>query len=480
LSTVSQSHLEPAWKQEVNRRIAAHKNRKGGQPAPAVTAAPQAAGSSRAAQAAARVAARFAKAPTYSDIQAEETRVAVRAAEIATQVALEAQAVAETALAEMHAAATETLRGPAVIESITRTPRVEPEPDPEPLISALAVPASFVTVEETFFATEEAFVATEEVYVAAPPAVPAPEPPAAARCDAHSFAVRWEPDLPVRNTERPPAPVEEDLNFTAEDWWTPAQVTETLRNEPIEVPSQSAHANLIEFPREIVATRKMRPRLAEAAAAPRTGADGQLSIFEVDPGAVSTEPDVSEPMTVMSAAHWVGPQLPGPQWSGPEWSGIELDAHPVTERQQQLADAAKPASRVAQAPLGLRLMALVVDGALILSLFLAAAMFAVAHMPHPPVGKPGEIMAALGLVFVGLFYHALFCAFAVSTPGTRYAGIALSTFNDDSPTREQLRRRFGAMILSLVPVGLGIAWAIFDEDHLSWHDRISQTYLRKR
>jgi len=24
-----------------------------------------------------------------------------------------------------------------------------------------------------------------------------------------------------------------------------------------------------------------------------------------------------------------------------------------------------------------------------------------------------------------------------------------------------------------------VAWAIFDEEHLSWHDRLSRTYLRK-
>jgi hypothetical protein len=28
-------------------------------------------------------------------------------------------------------------------------------------------------------------------------------------------------------------------------------------------------------------------------------------------------------------------------------------------------------------------------------------------------------------------------------------------------------------------MGLGLAWAIFDENHLCWHDRLSQTYLRK-
>jgi hypothetical protein len=36
-----------------------------------------------------------------------------------------------------------------------------------------------------------------------------------------------------------------------------------------------------------------------------------------------------------------------------------------------------------------------------------------------------------------------------------------------------------AMMLSVAPIGLGVMWAIFDEDHLSWHDRLSQTYLRK-
>jgi hypothetical protein len=27
-------------------------------------------------------------------------------------------------------------------------------------------------------------------------------------------------------------------------------------------------------------------------------------------------------------------------------------------------------------------------------------------------------------------------------------------------------------------VGVGVLWSMFDEDHLSWHDRLSGTYLR--
>ena len=78
--------MQPAWKQEVNQRLAAHKNRKGAGDAAGQKAEPETSGSSRAAQAAARVAQRYAKAPTYSQMQAEEARAAVRAAEIATQV----------------------------------------------------------------------------------------------------------------------------------------------------------------------------------------------------------------------------------------------------------------------------------------------------------------------------------------------------------------------------------------------------------
>jgi len=61
----------------------------------------------------------------------------------------------------------------------------------------------------------------------------------------------------------------------------------------------------------------------------------------------------------------------------------------------------------------------------------------------------------------------------------RYAYISLCTFDDHSPTLAQRCGRLGALLLSVAPLGLGVAWVIFDEDHLSWHDRLSRTYLRK-
>ncbi|MBW8748048.1 MAG: RDD family protein, partial [Acidobacteria bacterium] len=64
------------------------------------------------------------------------------------------------------------------------------------------------------------------------------------------------------------------------------------------------------------------------------------------------------------------------------------------------------------------------------------------------------------------------------TPGMRYARIGLCTFSDENPSRRQMRRRLLAMALSMAPLGLGYLWALFDEDRMGWHDRISRMYMR--
>ena len=461
MSTAGQPHLEPEWKQEVNRRIAAHKIRKSGTAVDAGHNAPAHAANSRAAEAAARVAARYSKAPSYSQMQAEEARMAVRAAEIATKVALEAQAAAESALAELHAAAEEKpLRGPAVVESITREPLVSL---PEPVADA-STPATLATHAPG----AEATVAISEPEPVAVVEAPEPEPVVTHEVvDGRTFDIRWEPDLPLRAIEMKPAPAppQENFELMPEDWWTPAEVNETLRSEPLQIEAQSTHANLIEFPRELVATRKMRPRLLEPAIT--VAADPQLSIFEVDPGAISTEPEGAAAASTATTQTFMGA----------EWSSIKLDAQPEAAVEVQPGPATPKPDL---APLSRRLLATVVDSALIVAAFFAAAMTITSHLQHLPAVKVAEAAAIAGLILAGLVYHALFFGFGTTTPGMKYAGIALSTFDDELPNRQQLRRRFGAMLLSLLPVGLGFAWSVFDEDHLTWHDRISGTYPRKR
>jgi uncharacterized RDD family membrane protein YckC len=97
---------------------------------------------------------------------------------------------------------------------------------------------------------------------------------------------------------------------------------------------------------------------------------------------------------------------------------------------------------------------------------------------HPPTGKPALIGSAIVLAGFYLLYQFLFFSFSSGTPGMLYARIALCTFDDDNPTREAMRKRIFAVVLAAMPLGLGFLYAIFDEDHLGWHDRMTRMYQR--
>ena len=225
--------------------------------------------------------------------------------------------------------------------------------------------------------------------------------------------------------------------------------------EPVE-PDLPIHANLIEFPRELVATRKMRPRRAEGPLAPEKP-EKQLSIFEVDPGDVSTEPESSGAAPVAA-------------WPEPVWSEIELEPQSRDESDSHESTAAL--AEMQRASFGRRLLAALVDSALIAGAVAGIAVAATARFGHPHVTKIAELGAASAVLIAVLLYHALFLLLAVSTPGMLCTGVSLCTFDGQVPTRSQLRSRMGALLLSLLPVGLGVAWALFDDNHFCWHDRL--------
>lgn len=431
---VSQPIPKPSWKEEVNRKLEAHKNRRG----IAVveqrdTAAPSSAVSDRAAQAAARVAARYARTPSFSEMQAAEARAALRAAEEATRKALEAQAVAQAALAELTCSEDEDEFEEPEIDSALFV--AEPEQAYRPLTPFASAPAP----------------------LAVPP-VPSSAAPTSTQVE-----VRWEPDLPVRAEMAEPVHTHAAAELAAS--LSPSEIMEAETVETVE-PAQPIPANLIQFPRELVATRRMRPRLASAPHGAADEVSAQLSIFEVDPESISTEPT---PVTETAE-----PSCP----AGAEWSGLQLDSHPADEAVPQFEQAAG-AVTLELAPLSLRLMSTAVDCGLIL-LLAAGAAAGVVNLTGAPLPLKTAEAGGLGLLFVvGLVYHLGWLMTTNVTPGMKYAGIALCTFDDGQPGRAQLRERLLAMIVSLLPLGLGLAWSAFDENHLCWHDRLSRTYLRK-
>jgi len=429
---------EPAWKQEVNRRVAAHMKGKvpSAQTETQEHAAP--APGSRAAKAADRVARRFAQAPSYNELLATEARAAVEAAEAASLAAQEAHAKAQMVLAGIEAAAE---GGPV------------PDPFREPHVAEV-VPFAPV-LRETQAREAKVFEAETQSESAA-----------------ERFAIRWEPDFPTRNAdpEAIHATHGESLFDAAGD---ASQRTgfEQLQAPEIDVvePAQPILGNVIEFPRQIVATRKVRPRLAEGPLSSYPGS-AQLSIFEVDPGAVSVEPEAESPVTAQQVA----------DWTIPDWSSIRLAPEPESEYEllEEPAPQPAPAPEIELAGLSRRILASVVDTALVAGACLAAVAMAANNASALPALRSIEIGSLVALLLAGAAYKVLFFTLARATPGMKYARLALCTFDGGVPTRAQRYARLAALLLSILPVGLGFAWAIFDDQNLTWHDRITRTYLR--
>jgi uncharacterized RDD family membrane protein YckC len=429
----------PSWKQEVNARLMAHRSRRtrGSEAQPALPGMEDPSSRpARGAGVAARVAERYSKAPSYRDVLAAEAANAARAAEAAAKAAQKAheaaQAVNEVLWAELEDVAPEP---PA------------PEPAPKPI-----------------------------QYRVDPGSLP--------ESRRHSF---------LETSQKPPRPANQVTTDSIS-----ANRFEDPFEEAVVAPAQPLPVRILEFPRELVAPRKARPRHAEGplADAPPDPGRSQLRIFEVEPDAISHDAD--------SAQTAETPALP-------EWHSIRLDAEPSPRRRPAMAREEQPdaggsnrtgqKSRPADAngngsesfteesglfdtpPLQIasmedRLMAGIVDMALVLIAFLLFVLVFVACTAHPPTGKQALTYAAIALVSIFALYQWLFFTWADGTPGMRYAQIALCTFNDDNPTRRAMQMRIAALFLSLAPVGLGFLWAFFDEESLGWHDRISRTYQR--
>ena len=118
----------------------------------------------------------------------------------------------------------------------------------------------------------------------------------------------------------PASRYEEGSVSVDEDGWEqhqPAEYSSGIHAiEPVE-PEEPIRANLIKFPREMVAVRKLRPRRVERPFAAE-GLERQLNIFEVDPGPLLVQSETAR------SAHAAA-------WPEPSWSGLKLEAQPRNE-----------------------------------------------------------------------------------------------------------------------------------------------------
>ncbi len=476
---------QPALKQQAADRVAAHRARRA-QAAPDPAApTPGAAGSQaaytsgtsrtarvRSANIVAAVAERYAHSQSYRAFLAAEAERAVHQADAAAQVAtINAHAIAvaqQQLLADLndwdlpstapppavpaaslsavplshvplspveYAALFDREPGPIPARATTFAPRLSPE-------EALPLPseAPSLTVRPFEGATHSAVNARPFSY------------PEARRHNHDAFVFDNEEELADERLA-----LEDEIAFRHDPVF-----------EEISAPEAIA-ANLIEFPRQLVASRKARPRIAEGplrddgSSAP---SGSQLRIFEVEAHQLSTT-GASEDFPT-------------------EWSSILLSALPAPEFVASEDTAYLTSQLPHPAPISLRLMAGLVDACLIVTVQVAfTAVFALALTrlsgEHAALEIPRTMAIAgtLGtLAILTLLYQLLFFSLSDATPGMRYARIGLCTFSDENPTRSAMRRRIFATVLAACPLGFGLLWALLDEDTLGWHDRISRMYQR--
>jgi uncharacterized RDD family membrane protein YckC len=425
-----------ALKQEVAEKLLAHRQRRARATVAGVSAsaeeqsAPQGRGEKKN-RVAAAVAERYAQTPSYRAFLAQEAERAI------------AQAAAAAEVAQRNADAVAAVQGELLAE-----------------LEKWDAPQEFTG--------ETAAVITPQMPPAKLKAAPQADAPVK-QVSSAGLTVRLYEDV-----GRPRVPAALKENARRSDHANPGETRAlddeiAFRQAPVfeefvhREPAVPLPANLLEFPRQLVASVKARPRLAEGPLREESGPRSpQLRIFEVEPEQISTQP---QSMSMV-----------------PEWSSIFLDAHTVTEpvenpdmpRPEIMASLLPPQTASYQ----LRLMAASMDVLLVLGGFVAfAGAFAKVAGPIE-LGIP--LAAAGGVVLVVLYvaYQLLFFTLSDQTPGMRYARIGLCTFSDENPSRAAMRKRVLAQIVAIVPLGLGLVWALLDDDRLGWHDRMSRMYQR--
>ncbi len=123
-----------------------------------------------------------------------------------------------------------------------------------------------------------------------------------------------------------------------------------------------------------------------------------------------------------------------------------------------------------------RAMAAALDGSMIV---IATALFGIIfYLAGGQVmlnAKTWPVLVAVVGAFVVL-YELLWCLAGGDTAGMRWARLTLVDFDGQRPRRKQRLYRLASGILSLLAAGIGLLWALVDEETLTWHDHMSKTF----
>ena len=123
-----------------------------------------------------------------------------------------------------------------------------------------------------------------------------------------------------------------------------------------------------------------------------------------------------------------------------------------------------------------RAVAAVLDLGMVLigfGLFLAAYHFCGGEFP---VSKVAMGTYGVSAAIIALFYGSLWVIAGCETAGMRWTRLRLVNFDGFRLERRERWVRFACSCLSFAAGGLGLLWALVDEESLTWHDHISKTF----
>jgi len=91
-------------------------------------------------------------------------------------------------------------------------------------------------------------------------------------------------------------------------------------------------------------------------------------------------------------------------------------------------------------------------------------------------GKTMWITMAAAMIFISMLYGLIFAIARRETAGMNWTQLQLVTFDGSSLDGRDRAIRFVSAWLSYCSGGLGLLWALADEENLAFHDHISKTY----
>ena len=128
------------------------------------------------------------------------------------------------------------------------------------------------------------------------------------------------------------------------------------------------------------------------------------------------------------------------------------------------------------APNSLRIQASVIDGLIMLA-GMALIFSGFVYLGGPGMLDKHSLPFLIGaLITVPIFYKTMWVYANRDSYGTTAAGLELVDFDGNPPSQARRYQRLIGSFVSVLAAGIGLIWALVDEDSLTWHDHISGTF----